>query len=72
MTNRIWGGFHGKGGNAKQLFWNYQKDPSLIECWTQHHRVGNPCFKGQENVSIAEVDFAHEFMMVEQPAQLIA
>ncbi len=72
MTNRTWGGFHGKGGSSKQLFSKYTIDPSLIECWSPSRRIGNPCFTGQEAVSTAEIDLAHQFMMLEQPAQLIA
>lgn len=72
MTNRIWGGFHGKGGSSRQLFSSYTRDPSLIECWSPSRRVGNPCFKEQENVSMDEVQIAHQFMILEQPSQLIA
>jgi hypothetical protein len=42
MTNRTWGGFHGRGGNSKQLFANYTVDPSLIECWSPSCRVAKP------------------------------
>jgi hypothetical protein len=51
MTHRVWGGFHGKGGSPKQLFLNHPTDPTLTECWTPKHRIGNPYFEGQDTSS---------------------
>jgi len=72
MTHRVWGGFHGKGGSPKQLFLNHPTDPTLTECWTPKHRIGNPYFEGQDTVFASEIDAAYQFMVIEQPEQLIA
>ena len=40
---RIWGGFHGNGGNPKQIFFP-TKDTKQYQVWEKNGDIGNPLF----------------------------
>ena len=66
---RTWGGFHGHGGNPKQLF-------SLIQyteqyhIWKQNGDLGNPLFS-QGEITQNELDTAIQFLRTEKPKNVI-
>ena len=66
---RTWGGFHGHGGNPKQIFPPAQHTEQY-QIWKQAGDLGNPQFSKGE-ITPRELDTAIEFLQTEKPKNVI-